>query len=164
MTSDNSEAGSAPQLTLQKIYVKDLSFESPHAAALFSKTNSVSPEINMQMSAESQKISDTLYEIVLNITITAKEPEQDTNFYLLELKQAGLFTLQNFPQNDLNGMINSFCPNILFPYAREAISNMVERGGYPQLLLAPINFDALYQHVAKLQSAAAEEAASELKH
>lgn len=168
----NKEDGNAPateqahaQLVLQKIYIKDFSFESPRAAELFTKPPStVNPEINMQLNTETKKLNDDLYEITLNITINAKLPDSDTTLYLVELKQAGLFTLINFPQKDLAAMANSFCPNILFPYAREAVSSAVERGGFPQLLLAPINFDALYQqHLAKLKTASPE-ASSDARH
>lgn len=158
-------AQASAQLVLQKIYVKDLSFESPRAAELFIKPpSSINPEINMQLNTETKKLDGDLYEITLNITLSAKLPDSDTTLYLVELKQAGLFTLINFPQKDLAAMANSFCPNILFPYAREAISNAVERGGFPQLLLAPINFDALYQqHLAKIKTASAE-VSSDARH
>jgi preprotein translocase subunit SecB len=156
---------SSAQLVLQKIYVKDFSFESPNAAELFTQPpTGFNPEINMQLNTETKKLDGDLYEVTLILTITAKLPGSDTTLYLVELKQAGLFTLINFPQKDLAAMANSFCPNILFPYAREAVSSAVERGGFPQLLLAPINFDALYQqHLAKIKTASAE-VSSDARH
>lgn len=136
-----------PQFTLQKIYLKDLSFESPRPLEAFAKSVDRA-DVNFQLNNEARKVADNVYEIVLMITVTARK--EDAVLYLVEVKQAGLFTLQDFPEEELAAMLNSYCPNILFPYAREVVSSMVERGGFPQLLLKPINFDALYvQHLEK---------------
>ncbi len=157
----SNDKQTAQQFVVQKIYVKDLSFESPNAAGFFSQQQ-VAPEINLQLNTESQQLAEQVYEIMLSITVTAKVKEQDTVMYIAELKQAGIFTMANFSEEEMPVLVNTHCPSILFPYAREAVSSMVERGGFPQLLLAPINFDALYQQ--HLQQAKQTAAPSESKH
>lgn len=145
--------GKPSQFALQKIYLKDASFESPTPTELFALER-FSPEINIQLNTQSAKLSEDVYEILLDITVTAKVREQEKTAYLVEVRQAGIFTVAEFSTEDFGFMVNSYCPSILFPYAREAISNLVERGGFPQLLLAPINFEALYRdHLAKLKKA-----------
>jgi preprotein translocase subunit SecB len=152
-----------PHMALHKIFIKDLSFESPKAAEFFANPPA-NPEVNLQLNTEIQKLSDTFYEITLKINVRATIKGSDRTIYLVELKQAGLFALSNFSANEFAYMTNTFCPNILFPYAREAISSMVERGGFPQFLLAPINFEALYQeHLSRSQQSAAP-AESETAH
>jgi len=161
------EKSSAAQLVLQKIYIKDLSFESPRPADLFTG-QAEPPEISLQMNTLVNKLKNDLFEVTLEITVTAKEKSSENVYYLIEVKQAGLFTLSGFSDRDLALTVNSYCPGVLFPYAREAISGLVERGGFPQLLLAPINFDAIYQqHLAKVMQAqeqASEDSSSSSKH
>lgn len=136
-----------PQFTLLKIYLKDLSFESPRPVETLLKPVERA-DINFQLNSETRKVSEGIYEVVLTVTVTARKEE--AVLYLVEVKQAGVFTLKDFSEEEFKAMINSYCPNILFPYAREVVSSMVERGGFPQLLLKPINFDALYmQHLEK---------------
>lgn len=156
---DNTAAansGTAGQFAIQKIYVKDVSFEAPHAPVIF--TEKWAPHIDLQLSSNSQAVGENLFEVVLTVTVTAKLG--DKTAFLVEVQQAGVFTIQGVGEN-LGPILGSFCPNILFPYAREAISDLVTRGGFPQLLLAPVNFDALYaQHMQRQQSqAAAQETA-----
>lgn len=136
---------------IQKIYVKDASFESPNSPAMFSEDD-WAPEINVQLNTESNAIAENVVEVVLKITVTAKH--NDKTAFLVEFHQAGIFTLEGFSGEDKAGMLGSYCPNILFPFAREAINDLVGKGGFPQLLLAPVNFDALYQqHLEQQQSA-----------
>ena len=138
------EQNSEPQFSIEKIFLKDVSFESPAAPAIF--TEDWSPEINMELNSQANPIENNFYEVELNITVTAKNKE--TTGFLVEVKQCGIFSISGMDEANLNGMLGSFCPNILFPYAREAISDLVSKGGFPQLLLAPVNFDALYaQHM-----------------
>ena len=138
--NENTEA----QFSIEKIYLKDVSFESPAAPAIF--TEDWSPEINMELNSQANPVENGFYEVELNITVTAKNHE--TTGFLVEVKQCGIFSISGMDEANLNGMLGSFCPNILFPYAREAISDLVSKGGFPQLLLAPVNFDALYaQHM-----------------
>ena len=132
------------QFAIQKIYLKDVSFESPGAPETF--TDDWSPEINMDLSSQGKPIDKNIYEVELRITVTAKN--KDKTAFLVEIKQCGIFSISGMDEANLNGMLGSFCPNILFPYAREAISDLVSKGGFPQLLLAPVNFDAIYaQHL-----------------
>ena len=134
----------SPHFTIEKIYLKDVSFEAPAAPAVF--TEDWAPEINMELNSQGHPINDNVYEVELTITVTAKN--KDKTGFLVELKQCGIFAISGMDEANLNGMLGSFCPNILFPYAREAISDLVTKGGFPQLLLAPVNFDALYaQHL-----------------
>lgn len=133
-----------PHFLIEKIYLKDVSFESPGAPAIF--TDDWSPEINMDLNSQGKHIENNFYEVELSITVTAKNNE--TTGFLVEIKQCGVFSISGMDEANLNGMLGSFCPNILFPYAREAISDLVTKGGFPQLLLAPVNFDAIYaQHL-----------------
>lgn len=133
-----------PQFLIEKIYLKDVSFESPGAPAIF--TDDWSPEINMDLNTQGKHIENNFYEVELSITVTAKNNK--TTGFLVEIKQCGVFSISGMDEANLNGMLGSFCPNILFPYAREAISDLVTKGGFPQLLLAPVNFDAIYaQHL-----------------
>ncbi len=162
-STQENEAKNPPQLVLQKIYIKDLSFESPRPIELFTAPVD-RPEINLQLNTQTDKLKNDLYEITLELTVKAHEKDTDKVYYLVELKQAGLFTLSGFSDKELALTVNSFCPGVLFPYAREAISNMVERGGFPQLLLAPINFDAIYQqHLEKVRMAE-EDSSAQPKH
>ncbi|MBN1378713.1 MAG: protein-export chaperone SecB [Gammaproteobacteria bacterium] len=162
-SQSENESTNAPQLVLQKIYIKDLSFESPRAVELFTAP-AERPDINLQLNTHTEKLKNDLFEITLELTVTAKEKDSENVYYLVELGQAGLFSLSGFSDKELALTVNTYCPGILFPYAREAVSSMVERGGFPQLLLAPINFDAIYQqHLAKLKRAA-ENASSQAKH
>ena len=143
-TPEQSSENAEPQFSIEKIYLKDVSFESPAAPAIF--TEDWSPEINMELNSQANPIENNFYEVELNITVTAKNKE--TTGFLVEVKQCGIFSISGMDEANLNGMLGSFCPNILFPYAREAISDLVSKGGFPQLLLAPVNFDALYaQHM-----------------
>ena len=138
------------QFAIQKIYLKDVSFESPNSPQAFTN-GEWQPQINVQINSSNQTIADDTYEVVLEITVTAKQEEKTA--FLAEIKQAGIFTIAGFPQENLGGMVGAFCPETLFPFAREAISELVSKGGFPQLLLAPVNFNALY---AQQQQAAAQ--------
>jgi len=140
---ENTEENAA-NFAIEKIYLKDVSFEAPTAPAVF--TQDWSPEINMELNTKANPIDDSIFEVELMVTVTAKQ--QDVTGFLVEVKQCGIFKISGMEDANLNGMLGAFCPNILFPYAREAISDLVTKGGFPQLLLAPVNFDALYaQHI-----------------
>jgi len=128
------------QLSIQKIYVKDFSFESPNAPAIF--TEQLNPAVDIHFGNATKELSDNNHEVVLTVTVTVKE--NDRSVYLVEVQQAGIFTLSGFPEDHLAPILATACPNILFPYAREAISDVVTKGGFPQLLLSPVNFDMLY--------------------
>lgn len=127
---------------IQKVYIKDVSFESPNTPALFLNQSEWKPTVNLQLNSESKTVADDLYETVLTVTVTVKSGEQTA--YLTEVKQAGLFFLKGFDEDSRAGLLGSYCPNMLFPFAREVVADQVVKGGFPQLLLEPINFDALY--------------------
>lgn len=131
---------------IQRMYLKDASFESPLTPGLFASNTQWKPEVALHLNTDKTALDNDLYEVVLTLTVTVKSGEDTA--YLTELKQAGLFTIKGFDESTLNGMLYSYCPNILFPFAREAVASLVLKGGFPQLLLEPVNFDALYaQHV-----------------
>lgn len=150
-TPGSANGAAAGQFAIQKIYLKDISFEAPHTPLVF--TEKWAPNIDLQLSSASHNIDETLYEVVLTVTVTAKLG--DKSAFLVEVQQAGIFTIQGVGEN-LGHILGSFCPNILFPFARETVADLVTRGGFPQLLLAPVNFDALYaQHLQRVQQNAA---------
>lgn len=139
----------------QKIYVKDLSFETPHSPDIFKEE--WNPGVNMNLSSDANPVDDKLYEVVLTVTVTVTMGEKTA--YLVEVRQAGIFHIDGFPEEIIARMVAIVCPNILFPFAREIVSDLVTRGGFPQLLLAPVNFEALYQ-----QHNPASPAEAETKH
>lgn len=142
MTDQNQE--DTQEFGIHSIYVKDVSFESPNSPAIFMEQ--IQPNIQMDLNIESNPLSEDVFEVVLTITVTAKA--EDKTAFLVELKQAGAFGLRGFDDATIGPMLGIYCPNLLFPYAREAISSLVTKGGFPQLLLEPVNFEALYaEHV-----------------
>ena len=154
-SQENTEANAEQQgqFNIQKVYTRDISFEAPNSPKVF--TEKWEPKNNLDLNTNASPIGENTYEVVLSLTVTAKLGE--TTAYLCEIHQAGIFSIEGFSDTDLHTMLGSFCPNILFPYAREAVSDIVTRGGFPQLLLAPINFDALYeQHMQQAQAAETE--------
>lgn len=134
----------APQFEIQRIYVKDMSFEAPNTPHTF--VEDWKPEVQLNLETKSNRIQDNTHEVVLSVTATVTTSKKSA--FLVEVHQAGIFVINGFPSEQLRQMLGSFCPNILFPYAREVISDVVMRGGFPQLILAPVNFDMLYaQHL-----------------
>ncbi|OGT29711.1 MAG: protein-export chaperone SecB [Gammaproteobacteria bacterium RIFCSPHIGHO2_12_FULL_35_23] len=127
---------------IQRIYVKDLSFEAPNTPQVFLEQN-WQPDITIDLNIAHNEVNKGVYEVILTVTATAKAKEKTA--FLAEVKQAGVFAINGFEETQVNHMLGAYCPNVLFPYAREAISDLVARSSFPQLLLAPINFDALYQ-------------------
>lgn len=146
----SEEASTTPekQFSLQKIYTKDISFETPGSPKVF--TEKFEPAVDLNLATNSEKIDENIFEVTLTVTATVKT--SDTTAYLVEACQAGIFLLSGFEETELGPMLGSFCPNILFPYVREVVSDLVAKGGFPQLLLAPVNFDAIYaQHLQQSQ-------------
>ncbi len=129
------------QFSIQKVYVKDVSFETPNSPAIFSESK-WEPDVSVQLNSGAAQLENEMHEVVLSVTITAKV--DDKIAYLVEVQQAGIFQLKGFEEGQLGHLLGAFCPNILFPYVRQEISGMVARGGFPQMLLQPVNFDALY--------------------
>ena len=128
------------QLLLQKIYIKDFSFESPRAPEIFG-TN-VSPKTQISIKSTAKELTPDTQEVILTLTLEAKD--QDKTLFMVEIEQAGLFRIQGYSEEEQRMLIGSYCPGTLYPFAREAIADVITRGGFPQLLLQPINFDGLY--------------------
>lgn len=129
-----------PSFQIEKIYVKDLSLEIPGAPQVF--LESQTPQLEIQVRNESSRFAEGLYEVVITVTVTAKAGEK--TLFLAEAAQAGIFSLRNVPPADLEPLLAVACPTILYPYAREAVSDAVTRGGFPPVLLAPVSFEAIY--------------------
>ena len=149
-----SEQPQGGQLGIQKIYVKDLSFEAPNAPQVF--TEQLSPSLDLQFANAATKLSDNVHEVVLTVTCTVQQ--ESRTVYLAEVQQAGIFNIAGFADDHLPVILATACPNILFPFAREAICDVVVKGGFPQLLLAPVNFDVLYaQELQRRRDATADQ-------
>lgn len=138
------------QFALQRIYIKDASFESPKAPESFRAQ--WTPNINLELNSRHGELADGVHEVILSVTVTARNEEEEV-VYLAEVQQAGVFTVMGFNADAQEQTLASFCPNLLFPYAREAIDAMVIKGSFPALLLAPVNFDALYEQSKQQRSA-----------
>ncbi|OGO94649.1 MAG: protein-export chaperone SecB [Coxiella sp. RIFCSPHIGHO2_12_FULL_44_14] len=136
-------AGKEPEFIIQRLYIKDSSFEAPNSPQIF--LEEWRPELNMDLATKTHALGDDNHEVILTVNVTVKI--KDKTVFLVETHQAGIFTIRHFPAEQLRPMLGSFCPTILYPYAREAVTDLVIRGGFPQLYLAPVNFDALFaQH------------------
>lgn len=148
-------ASQQPAFHIQRIYTKDISFETPNSPMIFTKE--WKPEVKLDIDTRTEVIEGTSHEVVLKITVTAMLGEETA--FLCEVHQAGIFTIGEMPEQQKAHLIGSFCPTTLFPYARECVSNLVNRGTFPALNLAPVNFDAIFaaymQKRAEQQQAAA---------
>lgn len=132
-----------PQFSVEKIYVKDVSFESPKAPLVFNEQTQ--PQINMNLNQRVQRLGENAYEVVLGVTLTCTAGEGEGNsIYMVEVQQAGVFGLAGFEPNVLDALLGTQCPNVLYPYARQIIGELIQAGGFAPFLLQPINFDALY--------------------
>ena len=151
--AEQETQGAGKRITIGKIYVKDLSFESPQAPKVF-KSGEWSPQTNLNLRSSHNELEDNQHEVVLTITIDAKEG--DNTIFLVELQQAGIFEIAGYEKDEFGAIVGSFCPNILFPYAREAIAGLIQKGGFPEFILQPINFDALYMQSLQQQSAGSD--------
>ncbi|WP_295456029.1 protein-export chaperone SecB [uncultured Thiodictyon sp.] len=141
--AENDQTNEERQFAVQRIYTKDLSFESPNAPEIF--RGDWKPENELNLSTKVNRLDEQTYEVVLSVTVTAKVAEKTA--FIVEVHQAGIFTLGGFPEQELGPMLGAYCPNLLFPYAREVISDLVTKGSFPQLVLQHVGFDALFaQH------------------
>ncbi|MFO1466974.1 MAG: protein-export chaperone SecB [Steroidobacteraceae bacterium] len=140
------------QITLQTVYLKDCSYESPNGPRLPSE-QAWDPKFQLNMNTSAEEIGPDVREVLLTITLEAKQGE--ATLYLVEVKQAGVFTIVGASQDDLKRVIGSFCPGVLFPFAREAVSDLVMKGGFPAFLLPLVNFDALLEQAAAAPQAGA---------
>ena len=149
-----SDQADKKRFNILKIYLKDASFESPAAPASFG-IKQWDPKIDLNMTNSHSQIGDDRFEAVLRITVTANQDDQTA--FLIEIQQAGLFEISGFSEDEHNYLLGSQCMNVLFPYVREQISDIAVRGGFPPLLLSPVNFDTLYQrHLQQRQEKSGE--------
>jgi preprotein translocase subunit SecB len=160
MAEDNTQVdpaaaanGQGQNVALQSVYVKDLSFESPKGP--FMPAQNQDPKIQLNINTASSPVGTDVHEVVLTVTLEAKAG--DVPVYLAEVKQAGVFTVRGFGADDTRRILGSFAPNVLFPYIRQTVSDMISKGGFPPFFLPPVNFDALYER--SLQERAAQQAA-----
>ncbi len=162
MAEEQAANPQGQQFAMQRIYSKDLSFESPSTPGVFKKQ--WQPQVNVDLNTKSDKVDEEgNFEVVLTITITAKMEEETA--FLVEVQQAGIFFIKGFEGEELRRILGTAAPNILFPYARETIDNLCVKGGFPPIMLAPVNFDALYQQaVAQAQAQGAEQGAEAATH
>lgn len=144
-TAENGAEQAAPQFAIQRVYTKDVSFETPNSPAIFQKD--WTPEVSLDLDTRSNKLAENTYEVVLALTVTVTVDGQTA--FLAEVQQAGIFTIGNMPEAQMAHTIGAFCPTTLFPYARESVAALVNRGSFPQLNLAPVNFDALFASYVK---------------
>lgn len=147
----------APVFSIEKIYVKDLSVEIPNAPQIFLDRDQ--PNIEVQLNSGSNKVDENIYETTVTVTVTAKL--KDKTMFLVEATQAGIFQIRNIPESDLGAVLSIGCPNIIFPYLREVVSDVVTRAGFPPMVLAPVNFEALY---AQQKAAQAEQQVQPTTH
>jgi preprotein translocase subunit SecB len=156
-----AEQQQAAKFIIQKIYTKDVSFESPNSPEIFREE--WRPKLDLQLGNEYKRIDDDNHEITLTVTVTAKVG--DKTAFLVEVKQAGIFTLTGYSNEEMGPLLGSYCPNTLFPFVREVVSDVVLKGGFPQLVLSPVNFDAMYAHqVEQAKAQAAAKAENEATH
>ena len=139
--NESKEGAKEPEFGIQRIYIKDLSFEAPNSPQIF--LDEWRPELDMDLATKTNALGEDSHEVILRVTVTAKMKEK--TIFLAQVQQAGIFVIKNFQEPQLRPMLGSFCPNILYPYARAAVTDIVMHGGFPQLYLSPVNFDALFQ-------------------
>ena len=154
----NNTAEQEQQFIIERIYVKDISFESPNSPHIFMVE--WKPDTNLQLTTQSTDLGEDHYEVSLQLTVTVKGEDGKTAF-LVEVNQAGTFLIKGYPPEQLNHLLASYCPSNLFPYAREVVANLVSKGSFPEMHLSPINFDALYAQRLQEEQANAEAAASD---
>jgi preprotein translocase subunit SecB len=140
----------APQFSLQRIYVRDLSFEAPKSPAIFRQE--WTPSVGLDLNTRQKQLEGDFFEVVLTLSVEVKNGEEIA--FIAEVQQAGIFLIKGLDAASMSHTLGAFCPNILFPYARETIDSLVVRGSFPALMLAPVNFDALYaQELQRMQEA-----------
>jgi len=141
-SESQTQAGpEGPHFTIHNIYVKDISFEAPKVPHIFN--DEWKPKLDFDLQMNSEPLPNDLYDVTVHLTLKVSLPE-DKPAYLIEVQQAGVFSIKGFPQDILQKILATTCPEILFPYLRELISSLVARGGFPQLMLPPMNFEAMY--------------------
>ena len=153
--ADQDNQANQSQFSIQRIYCKDISLETPNSPLIFQEQ--WQPQADLEIDTVSTDLGGGVWEVTLTITSTVKVGEKTA--FLIEVNQSGVFTINGMPDQQMGQMLGSFCPNILFPYAREAISDITNRGGFPPLVLSPVNFDAIYAQRLQQQAQAEAQAA-----
>ena len=153
-----SQPQNQPVFSIEKVYVKDLSLEIPNAPQAFLEREA--PSVDIQLHHNTTSVEDGIYQTVLTVTVTAKVAER--TLFLVEVGQAGIFSIRNVPANEVDAILGIACPNILFPYVREVVSDVVTRAGFPPVVLNPVNFEAIYQQSRDGQPQAAATAAPQI--
>jgi preprotein translocase subunit SecB len=145
-TADAESNAGGVQVSLQSVYLKDCSYESPNGPRV-PNNQAWEPKFQLNMNTSAEELSPEVREVLLTITVEAKQGE--ATLYLVEVKQAGLFSITGASMEELKRLIGSFCPNVLFPFAREVISDLIVKGGFPNFILPLVNFDALFAQAAQ---------------
>ena len=148
---ENVQENAQPMFSIEKLYIKDISLEIPHAPQIFLEREN--PQIDVQLNTQTVPVDADVYEVAVTATVTAKIGEKV--MFLIEVKQAGIFRMSNLPSEGMESVLAVMCPNILFPYLREVVSNTAVRAGFAPVILSPVNFEALYQQHQQAQAAAA---------
>ncbi len=154
--TEAAQTNTQPIFNIEKLYVKDLSLEIPNAPAIFLEREN--PQIDLQLQTKAASLEDGVFDVTVTVTVTAKLPEKDKVLFLIEAKQAGIFQIRNIPEAEMETVLAAVCPNILYPYLREVVSDVAVRGGFAPVLLNPVNFDVLYQQQKQQAQAQAAEA------
>jgi preprotein translocase subunit SecB len=141
MSEIKDQKENKPEFAIHRIFSKDISFEAPGVPETFKEK--WEPTVDLNLDNSHKHLEEDLYDVTLKVTVTAKM--KDKTIFIAEVKQAGIFLIKDFEAMPKEELLGSFCPNVLFPYAREVVSDLINRGGFPPLYLAPINFDAIYQ-------------------
>ena len=155
-TAPDAPAPTQAQFTVEKIYVKDVSFEAPNAPQVFNEQGQ--PQLNMNLNQKVARLEGDLFEVVLGVTLTCTLNEKTV--YLAEVEQAGVFGLAGFDDRTLDMMLGTYCPNVLFPYVRQSVSDLITNGGFPPFYMQPINFEALYAEGLRRRAEQAQSAAA----
>jgi preprotein translocase subunit SecB len=151
----NPQSNTQPVFNIEKLYVKDMSLEVPNAPGIFLEREN--PQIDLQLHSQAAPIEEGMFDITITVTVTAKLPAKDKVLFLIEAKQAGIFQIRNLPAEEMETVLAVVCPNILYPYLREVVSDLAIRAGFAPVLLNPINFEAIYlQQKQQAQAQAAE--------
>ncbi len=154
--TEAAQTNTQPIFNIEKLYVKDLSLEIPNAPAIFLEREN--PQIDLQLQTNAASLEDGVFDVTVTVTVTAKLPEKDKVLFLIEAKQAGIFQIRNIPAGEMETVLAAVCPNILYPYLREVVSDVAVRAGFAPVILNPVNFEAIYQQQKQQTQAQATEA------
>ncbi len=154
--TEAAQTNTQPIFNIEKLYVRDLSLEIPNAPGIFLEREN--PQIDLQLHTQAAGLEEGIFDVTVTVTVTAKLPGKDKVMFLIEAKQAGIFQIRNIPAEEMEMVLAAACPNILYPYLREVVSDVAVRGGFAPVLLNPVNFDVLYQQQKQQAQAQAAEA------